>query len=137
MSNPAGQTNHVLWALSRYRYVPLLLVACIGIGLSAFLFGIVRGWEQRKIKTEFERAGKIWVSDLTRAFDHHLLELEALGAFYASSQEVTRSQFRTFVKPFLAWCRGIQALEWIPRVPAAQRAAYEEVCLLRTRFYHV
>ena len=137
MSNPAGQTNHVLWALSRYRYVPLLLVACIGIGLSVLLFGFVRGWEQRKVKTDFQRAGEIWVSDLTRAFDHHLLELEAIGAFYAGSQEVTRSEFCTFVKPFLAWCRDIQALEWIPRVPAAQRAAYEEICLLRTRFYHV
>ena len=36
-----------------------------------------------------------------------------------------RHEFQTFVAGSLARLPGIQALEWIPRVPAAQRAAYE------------
>jgi len=118
--------NRSTSAFSRFRYLPLVLVACVGIGLSVLSFSIVAGWEQSRTETGFARAGESRVSALRRGLDQHLLELEAIGALYGATEEVDRREFHEFVRPFLARRSGIQALEWIPRIPDAQRAAYEE-----------
>ncbi len=51
----------------------------------------------------------------------------SVAAFFSGSEEVTRAEFRLFTKRLLKDQRnyGIQAVEWIPRVKATDRAAYE------------
>ena len=52
--------------------------------------------------------------------------LRSIVAFYERSRLVERGEFRSFVAPAVARFRSFQALEWIPRVRASERAAYEE-----------
>ncbi|MCH8987403.1 MAG: CHASE domain-containing protein [Chloroflexi bacterium] len=51
----------------------------------------------------------------------NLAELAAIQSLFNVNNEVTREEFGTFVSLFLELEKGIQALEWIPRVPLAQR----------------
>ena len=51
--------------------------------------------------------------------------LHAIERLFVTSPEVSRTGFTTFVHPFLDRHPGIQALEWIPRVPALDRARWE------------
>jgi len=63
--------------------------------------------------------------------EENLDVLRLIIAFYESSRLVERSEFRSFVASAVARFRGFQALEWIPRVPASERAAYEEAARQR------
>lgn len=61
----------------------------------------------------------------------HLLRsteiLNSITAVFEASAEVTRDEFRRFVTPALTRQPELQALEWIPRVPAAERLRYEQL----------
>ena len=56
--------------------------------------------------------------------------VKSIGSFYAASHKVERSEFRAFVARPLSQHPGIQALEWLPRVPHEERSAYEEAARL-------
>ncbi|MEG4116414.1 CHASE domain-containing protein [Microcoleus sp. N9_B4] len=51
--------------------------------------------------------------------------LYSLEGFYRASTEVTRQDFKQFAQPALARNTAIHSVNWIRRVPAAQKAAYE------------
>ena len=125
MSDPARKPRSAAGIRPRYQHLPLALVVCLGIGLSALLFISARGRERARIHADFERAADNRVDALRRHLDQHLLELETIAVFYAASQEVTRDEFREFVRPILARRQGVQALASVRRVPDAERAAYE------------
>ncbi len=107
-------------------YLPAALTVCVGIALSVLAFNMVQKWQQGHLEEGFEAAAEDQASALKWSLEEDLRELEALGSFYAGSQIVERGEFREFVRSFLAHKPSVQALEWIPRVPDAQRTAYEE-----------
>lgn len=58
-----------------------------------------------------------------------LAELEAvdfLARFFNSSRHVDPKEFKNFTGSALEQFPAIQALEWVPRVSASQRSAFEE-----------
>jgi PAS domain S-box-containing protein len=107
------------------RYVPLALTICMGVGFSLAVFAVVRGWETRHIHADFRRAAedRCWI--VRRAIEANLHVLESIHSLYAASITVERHEFREFVKPLLSRHRSILGLEWIPRIPQAQRSQYE------------
>ena len=52
--------------------------------------------------------------------------LLGVRSFFQASNYVDLQEFKTYVGPIIKEYKFIQALEWIPRVPAAERQAYEE-----------
>ncbi len=126
MSDPSRGRERARKHLRGYRFVPLTLLVCLGVGASILGFCLVRVWEEEQLRKDFHRAAEDRVSALERDIGSDLLVLEALHSLYAGSHTVERSEFAVFVKPFLTHHGAIQALEWIPRVPDSQRAAYEE-----------
>ena len=54
----------------------------------------------------------------------NLAELASIQSLFNVNNEVTREEFGAFVSLFLELEEGIQALEWIPRVPLAQRDSF-------------
>ncbi|HAK60612.1 MAG TPA: hypothetical protein DCO77_09555, partial [Nitrospiraceae bacterium] len=107
----------------RKRYM-VMLVSCMGITLSVLLFIAAGGWEERKTVGDFERGSENRISAIKNTFENTLHELDAIASFYAASRDVERFEFHTFTKYLLWHSEGIQALEWIPRVPHTKRAAY-------------
>ena len=89
------------------------------------LFVRLSGWEHDCIKLRFENDAAGLAHQLEKNIKGHLKALHAIKSFYASSDNVEREGFRTFVTRQLVRHPGIQALEWIPRVSNAERTACE------------
>ncbi|MHC4829767.1 MAG: sensor histidine kinase, partial [Planctomycetota bacterium] len=51
--------------------------------------------------------------------------IQSLRSFWRSSDEVTRNEFETFTREALQNRPSIQALEWIPTIPASERDSWE------------
>jgi len=89
-------------------------------------FVLTSGWEQGRIKAEFERRTDNLSLALKKDFDGSVEVLHSIATFYASSVEVDRQEFREFVSRLLSRHPGIQALSWNPRVLDGERTAYED-----------
>ncbi|NET36409.1 MAG: response regulator [Cyanothece sp. SIO1E1] len=89
-------------------------------------FTIVWDLEEEKIEKEFERHAIHITALIQSNIEKNLQQSESIVAFYKASNLVERQEFKEFVTSYLSEHLGIQALEWIPRVSASQRAAYEQ-----------
>src|SRR3982750_3021142 len=108
------------------RFLPLVLVLCTGAVLCALAFVGARRLEQRAARAEFELGSENRASALRREIDTNLAALSILRGFTELSPQVSQKAFEQFSARTLAVYPGIRALEWIPRVTAAQRPAFEE-----------
>ena len=111
---------------SIHRYVPVILVLVTGCLLSAAAFMLVEKIGEAQRKADFVRAAEDRIFAVRRAIDADLEVLRSLASFMDSAGDVDREGFRSFVTPALSRHSSIQALEWIPRVTASDRAAYEQ-----------
>ncbi len=108
-----------------YKYLPVIAISVLSIAVTLVVFAVVRVWESDKFRAEFSGEAKQRVSALRRGLELSLNEVESLGAFYDSSEVVTRREFASFTTKQLSNLRYIQALEWIPRVAGPERDEYE------------
>jgi len=104
--------------------LPTMVLLC-GVALSVCLFTVVHKWEQDHARDVFNNDAENRFMIVKREIDMDLQVLASLTALYTASPGVTREEFRQFVSHLLSEHKGIQALEWIPRVPFAGRRAYE------------
>jgi signal transduction histidine kinase/DNA-binding NarL/FixJ family response regulator len=120
-----GQTSG--WQRAKWRqYSPAAVILLLGVGVSAAAFRAVSTAEQQRIRTDFIRAAGERASVISRAIDHNRLALESARSYYVAGHAgVNRHEFHTFVQPFFAQMAGLQALEWVPRVSAADRDQFE------------
>lgn len=72
--------------------------------------------------TQVATAQQGLLADALRDIQDH--QLSGLARFFEGSEEVTRTEFRTYAGP-LAATAAVQAWEWIPRVEAADREDFE------------
>jgi PAS domain S-box-containing protein len=63
-------------------------------------------------------------ADLRAAFAINLESVGEIERFFAASESVTREEFGVFVRTAIRR-PGVQAIEWIPRVPHTERAQFE------------
>jgi PAS domain S-box-containing protein len=106
------------------------VTSLVGILLSVTLFYVIRVWERDRLHDEFTRRSGNIATQIQTGTTYCIKVLESLGAFFDSSQEVTRQEFRRFVKDVLKSLSMMKALEWVPRVEGSQRAAFEEAARL-------
>ena len=111
---------------SIHRYIPIVLVLVTGCLLSAAAFMLVDNIGEAQRKADFVRAADNHIFAVHRAIDQDLEVLQSLASFMASVDDIDREKFRSFVTPAISRHPSIQALEWIPRVSAANRSAYEQ-----------
>jgi CHASE1-domain containing sensor protein len=100
-------------------------VLVLGVALSAAASFAVRLREGETERLAFERRASELAAALALGFDVPLEVLRGIPALFEASSDVTRGEFQRFVRGALARHRSIYALEWIPRVSRAERAAYE------------
>lgn len=110
MSRPI---NHfALWLL-----IGLLLAASAGTTLQRV--------ESRNVEDAFARDVGDKVSALRRELTLHFEVLHMLRSLYDASEFVSRDEFARAARDALARNPTIQALEWVPRVPEAERPLWE------------
>lgn len=102
-----------------------IVVFGIGFLLSLLTFWYVDAREREARRVEFERRAARVAMTARISFDVPLEVLRSVPALFEASDEVTRADFHAFVADSLARYPWIYALEWIPRVPRAERARYE------------
>ncbi|HTU60974.1 MAG TPA: CHASE domain-containing protein, partial [Polyangiales bacterium] len=105
---------------------PGLLVFAAGALTSLVALVWMRARSAQERRTVFDREATLVVSNLRSALERPLEVLEASAALFEASEEVTRAEFASFVKPALERHPGVRALEWIPVVPHAARQKFEE-----------
>ncbi len=112
-------------SFNKYASLVLPIVVTVGIGISLVAALLIRDSSREVTQAQFEAAASERIAMFKQVMALSLLEVESIAAFFNASAEVSRRDFRQFVKPFLAHSRSIQALEWIPRVPDELKAEYE------------
>ncbi len=98
---------------------------CLTVLLSVLLFVDVRAGERERAHLEFARATDHLAQALITTLNSYSEILYSIEGLFQSSQQVDRGEFSQFVERHLARHPGIQALEWIPRVPTAQKTLFE------------
>lgn len=102
------------------------VVVIAGVALSLLACYVTWHLELQTMAAKFEKEAKGVVGNLQTHITTATQQLESIAAFYASSHDVERAEFRTFVQPYLTRTPGIQALELAPRVSGAQRDVFEQ-----------
>ncbi|GEM_PF-1446062 len=109
---------------SRRDFAPAVVIA-LGVLLSVSLFSLLHTSFQASVQQRFEAAARNHAEALAHGIDAYLETLYHLRSAYEASPFVTREEFHALVKRSLSLNTGIRALEWVPKVPAAQREAVE------------
>ena len=112
--------------LSHRRYIPAALTLCTGISLSIVAAAVVWNWENQRAQAEFHLWADRLNTALQQSVNNNLEFLYSIQTFYSASSEVSRQDFKDFVKPALSRHSAIYSVNWISRVTAAQKAAYEQ-----------
>jgi len=95
--------------------------------LSAAIFVSTSGSESQRIRLEFERRAESYAHAIQQTYQTRMGDLLAIEGLFSASDDVTRETFRRFTERLYRDGEGIQALEWIPRVPQNARAVYESL----------
>ncbi|MEN8206556.1 MAG: CHASE domain-containing protein [Pseudomonadota bacterium] len=107
-------------------YVPIALVALLGILFTWHAFNVVTDWERQRVEQAFRAAAIDRVLMVQREIEQDLGVVQDIGSFFDASKWVGRREFRKFVEPALKRHASIAALQWIPRVSKSERASFEE-----------
>jgi len=107
-------------------YVPIMLLALIGVLVTWHAFNAVSDWERQRVQLTFREAASDRVLMVQREIKQSLGVVQDIGSFFDASGWVGRREFRKFVGPALKRYPSITALQWIPRVSAAERASFEK-----------
>ncbi len=116
--------------LSKSKLIFLFTLSCIGIAFSIFSFIRIQNLELRTFSSEFKRGAENRIFALQNNINSKINEVISLEAFFNSSDRIEREEFHSFANLLLHHKTGIHALEWIPRVPDAEREIFEELARL-------
>ena len=124
-SPPPARTG---WRLSRYRLLerlPEVLVLVVGLLLSLSLAWSARQWDTEDRGGRMREDLAVYAEAIGQQLQSLVAAVQALAQFYSASGAVGAEEFTLFARPFLERDPAIQSLEWVPRVRATERAAFE------------
>ncbi len=116
-----GKPRRVLGKRKWVITAPLVLTFAAVV----FAFGFASRQQQKAVEFEFLKSGELIADALETHIVQYLEVVHGIQSYFASTGQVSRSQFQTFVNRTLERVPGIHALSWNPRVSAAERADYE------------
>ncbi len=115
------QTPHVKPGLT-----PNIAIFLVGLAFSVALFAItMRDSQKAELHQAYQQEGAPLALVLGRSVENTLEAIASISGLYAASNEVDRNEFRAFFEHTFGNNGEIQAVEWIPRISAEDRAAYE------------
>ena len=112
----------MIWPRRRISVgIPLCVCLCVVV----FAFLAVRNWEAKRQHLTIVRQGARISARIERALDQNVAILQSVKGFYAASNAVAEDEFAAFVEQWVSDHASLQALEWVPRIPAEQRESWE------------
>lgn len=111
------------------RALVLIAVTSAGLTLAAWSWTGLRTEARATARADSIQTARERVELLRSQLLRSAEILNSITAYFSASTEITRPEFSLFVTPALQRQPELQALEWIPRVPAAQRDRYEQLAV--------
>ncbi len=105
--------------------LPVVLAVLAGGLLSVGAFLLYQRLDYERRESAFAREGLAVAAALETAVNNDLEVLRSIGRFFASSDEVARDEFGTFVSGAFEDHTSINVLGWVPRVLLKDRPAFE------------
>ena len=112
-------------ALRRVSRISMTVLA-LGIGGSYLAFTTLASFESRLVQDDFQRAADGFSVAIQLAIDRGFAVANSTGALFDSSPDVSLSQFVLFSTQLMKENQEIEAITWVPRVPAASLAVFEK-----------
>ncbi len=109
----------------RSENLPALAILVVGVIVSVFSFAFLDMLEDEKARADFSAVVEQHSVDIEKSLAHTIDTVNSVAALFAASGNVKRSAFSKFSRIELAGQPDIQALEWIPKVAASERGAFE------------
>jgi CHASE1-domain containing sensor protein len=106
-------------------YGPPSLVLVFGLIASLAIFALALRVESRMAEVEFQALVRDRVLAIRATLDTQIEEVHSLSGLLSSIENLSREEFHGFSQTLLEGVGAVQALEWIPRVPASRRAEFE------------
>jgi PAS domain S-box-containing protein len=106
----------------------MLLAAAVfvaGLLVTVGVFSRLRALELARLHASLERDTGLHGELLKHKLDEAKLVTQSLGRFLATSDDVTRKRFASFVRPLMPADTEIATMAWVPLVPADYRADIE------------
>ncbi|MCA9208671.1 MAG: CHASE domain-containing protein, partial [Planctomycetales bacterium] len=110
------------WTKRRFTVGAPLVVT---FAVTVLFFVIARHWDQKRGEQAFRQQAHVVVSAIREKCQVPLESVLCLQNFYHGSENITRDEFHTVVGAMLQRHPGMQALEWVERVPRDSRTDYE------------
>lgn len=111
------------------RINPVAVIAS-GVLISVALFYILYLWQvhthDEQVLLEFRQDALTHVGAIRTSLKLHMKVADTLATFYKHASQITREEFHIFAGSLAQTSPSMQALEWIPKVSAAERQAYEQ-----------
>jgi CHASE1-domain containing sensor protein len=107
------------------RLLPVLAVLLIGGATSLGAYLVTRDWQARDLAKEFGIEAQAHADQIADQFRHFITQMQAVGRFFAASQEVTDDEFTAFARASVIQDQLARALAWAPRVSDAERPGFE------------
>lgn len=111
--------------MSRSGALKVFLIFVIGTSLAVFMAVTAYRAEARRVDEVFRRNALDNIAAIENGAQVNLDSVVTLATFFSSSTEVTRADFHQFTESIRQRHPGIQALEWVPRVPDEARSDFE------------
>ncbi|MDR3579955.1 MAG: CHASE domain-containing protein [Oryzomonas sp.] len=121
MTYVSSETNRV--SRIKHRIAIFLTILC-GSLMTFFIFAYAWKTTVKEYRETFRYDATIRNNLIIEYLDAQLLELDALRRFIEGETHLDKNSFQAFVKPMLER-KGVQAVEWIPRVALNRRAEME------------
>jgi len=115
------------WVLRIRGWInPTWIVALSGLALSALVWVAVAAWEDRGAEEQFRAAASTKLALFQGGFGEYAHVVRFYnGIIDGAASMVDGEGLEQRAAPILGEYVGLSALEWVPRVPAAERAAFE------------
>lgn len=100
------------------------MTLCLGAILSTGAYFLVGTADRNQRRVDFELTAHDRMDAIETRVKTTIAVLHSIAGLFAATNTIDRNAFRAFVRS-LQLGSAVQALEWIPRVPAARRLAFE------------
>ncbi len=104
---------------------PEIMLVALSLLVSLAAWWTAAQWEDARRRAVFREDAQAYARALEVEFQSLVANVESVADFYGASPAVSTSEFAQFTRPLLRRKPTMQAIEWLPRVPASERVDFE------------
>jgi diguanylate cyclase (GGDEF)-like protein/PAS domain S-box-containing protein len=108
-----------------WKYLPVIAVVIAGVLSSAVVSHMVQKSREEYVMQSFMVTANERAAIVHRSIENEIALLRAMGTFFHASDTISREEFDSMVGQLAKDHPAVQAVQWIPRVDATERVAYE------------